>query len=91
LVYKFMTGRGNLQPEALFEKVVEREGARTRLAAGANNLKLPAARTEIRRNSFAVRVVSGWNSLPDSVKQSSSCKNFKIALPKHLRNGGRPA
>jgi ribonucleases P/MRP protein subunit RPP40 len=91
LVYRFMTGRGNLQPETLFEKVVEREGARTRLAAGTNNLKLPAARTEIRRNFFAVRVVAGWNSLPDSVKQSSSCENFKIALRKHLRNGGRPA
>jgi hypothetical protein len=86
-----MTGRGNLQPEALFEKVEEREGVRTRLAAGTNNLKLPTARMEIRRNSFAVRVMSGWNSLPDSVKQSSSYENFKNALWKHLTTGGRPA
>jgi hypothetical protein len=91
LVYRFMTGQGNLQPESLFEKVEEREGVRTRLTAGTNNLKLPAARTEIRRNSFAVRSVSSWNSLPDNVKRSTSCENFKNALRNHLRNGGRPA
>jgi hypothetical protein len=67
LVYRYMTGSGNLRSEVLIEKIEEREGLRTRLAAGTNNLKLPPARTEIRRNSFAVRVVTDWNSLPDHI------------------------
>jgi ribonucleases P/MRP protein subunit RPP40 len=91
LVYRFITGRGNLRPETLFERAEERDGVRTRLMAGANNLKLPNARTEIRRNFFTVRVIARWNALPDSVKNSSTCENFKSALRKHLRSGGRPA
>jgi ribonucleases P/MRP protein subunit RPP40 len=89
--YRYMTGSGNLRPEILFEKIEARAGARTRLAAGTNNLKLPPARTEIGRNSFAVRVITEWNSLPDHIKEANTCEKFKNALQNHLRHGGRPA
>ena len=39
------------------------------------------SRREIRRNSFAVRVVKAWNSLPDVV--SSSVKAFEAKLDKY--------
>jgi hypothetical protein len=35
------------------------------------------SRTEVRRNSFAVRVVPKWNRLPDEIKQSRSVEEFK--------------
>jgi hypothetical protein len=48
-------GRGGLKLEDMFEGANDREGARTRQATGSNNLKIPVARTEIRKNSYAVR------------------------------------
>jgi hypothetical protein len=51
--------------------------ARTRLAAGHDNLILPVARTEVRKNSFAVRVVSKWNRLPEEIKMSRTAEEFK--------------
>jgi ribonucleases P/MRP protein subunit RPP40 len=91
LVHKYMTGQGNLNYEHMFEKAQERLGMRTRLAAGEENLKLPAARTELRRNSFAVRTITKWNSLPDEVKKIGGSVQFKRALNYHLGAGGRPA
>jgi len=37
---------------------------------------------EIRRNSFAVRVVKPWNSLPEEVVMSSSVRVFEARLNK---------
>jgi hypothetical protein len=91
LVHKYMTGKGNLKFEHMFEKAQERQGMRTRLAAGEDNLKLPAARTELKRNSFAVRTVTKWNGLPDKVKRISGCEQFKRALNSHHDTGGRSA
>jgi hypothetical protein len=87
-VHGFVTGRGGLGTAGLFEQIGHRNGARTRLVAGVNNLELPAARTEIRRNFFTVRTVQGWNSLPDQIKQCGNSKQFKTALKSHV-NGGR--
>jgi hypothetical protein len=71
-VFGIMTGKGNIDYREIFERADVREGARTRQSEGVLNLKQPISRTEIRRNSFASRVVSSWNGLPDSVK---SCQN----------------
>jgi hypothetical protein len=46
LLHGLIHGRGGLTIENLFERAGEREGLRTRQAVGANNLKLPMARTE---------------------------------------------
>ncbi len=40
------------------------------------------ARTDIRKRSFAVRVVEGWNRLPDQVKMTASKDVFKRTLQK---------
>jgi hypothetical protein len=88
--YKILGGIGNIRSEQFFEKVCDRERARTRLAAGYNNLKVGRARTEIRRNAFSLRIVNSWNSLPDSVKESRTVGAFKMALKRFIENGGRP-
>jgi hypothetical protein len=55
-------------------------GARTRQATSAHCLAVQYARTDIRKHSFAVRVVKGWNRLPDLVKTTTSKYAFKQML-----------
>jgi hypothetical protein len=73
----------------MFERAEQRDGMCTRLAVGINNLKVPAARTEIRKNFFTVRTVSDWNSLPNELKVEPSKEKFKRALCKIGVPGGR--
>ncbi len=40
-------------------------------------IPVPYARTDTRKHSFAVRVVEGWNHLPDQVKTTASKDAFK--------------
>jgi hypothetical protein len=40
-------------------------GTRTRRAAGPKSIVNQSARTDIRKQSFAVRAVEKWNRLPD--------------------------
>jgi hypothetical protein len=61
-------------------------GARTRQAASAHCLALLAvqyARTDIRKQFFAVREVEGWNRLPDQLKTTASKDAFKRMLRKY--------
>jgi ribonucleases P/MRP protein subunit RPP40 len=69
-VFRFRNQIGGLNAETMFERIPARDGPVTRLAGGGNNLKLPAARLDIRKNSFAVRTVNKWNDLPDQIKAS---------------------
>jgi hypothetical protein len=88
--YKILNGTGNIDYTGLFTKI-NRETARTRLAAGHDNLVTRPARTDVRKNSFAVRVVPKWNALPDEIKQSRNSEVFKSRLKAYKRGrvGGR--
>jgi hypothetical protein len=59
-------------------------GARTRRVAGAKNIASHYARTDIRKESFAIRVVETWNRLPDRVKLIEKPESFKNELEKLL-------
>lgn len=43
----------------------------------------PLATSRVRRNAFAIRVVSDWNGLPSSVVEASSVNHFKNKLDTH--------
>jgi hypothetical protein len=88
--FKIMRGYGKIRREVFFEKYGERETARTRIAAGFENLVIPRFRSEIRKHAFSVRVVKSWNRLPDGVKQAQTLIEFKNGLRKFIENGGRP-
>jgi hypothetical protein len=66
LLQGIVHGRGGMSIEGLFERADERDGIRTRQAVGTNNLKVQAARTDIRKNFFTIRAAKAWNELPDS-------------------------
>jgi Reverse transcriptase (RNA-dependent DNA polymerase)/Endonuclease-reverse transcriptase len=89
LVHGIVNGRGGMKFETMFEKAENRPGARTRQTQGKDNLKIPMARNETRRNFFTVRVAQEWNSLPDTLKEINESKKFKRALKSHMENGGR--
>jgi hypothetical protein len=60
----------------------ENGGARTRRVAGAKNIASQYTRTDIRKESFAIRVVETW--LPDSVKLTEKLESFKKELKKTM-------
>jgi len=80
LVFKLLREGGS----DMFTMTGEREGARTRQAAGPRTLAGQYARTDIRKYSFAVRVVDDWNQLPDKLRGAQSQESFKRGL-KSLR------
>ena len=43
-------------------------------------------RKSLRKNSFRNRVVTNWNSLPDSVVEAETLDTFKSRLDKHWRD-----
>jgi hypothetical protein len=75
-MYKIMTGKSAVDPNTWFEKV-NRDGIVTRQAADPLNVKIPAARLDLRKNFFSVRVCEKWNNLPSDIKCSVNTKSFK--------------
>ncbi len=78
LVHKYI-GKEN---QTLFRMMSENGGARTRRVAGAKNIASKYARTDTRKESFAIRVVETLNRLPDSVKLTKKPESFKKELKK---------
>jgi hypothetical protein len=53
------------------------ERARTRARANPWNIKKKFAHTETRLNSFGLRVVDGWNSFPNEIKEVENCQSSR--------------
>ena len=75
MVWKSFHSDVDLGLESLFEvaRDVGTRGHRFKLA-------IPVCRSEVRRRSFTVRVVSVWNSLPSRVVEADSVECFKRRL-----------
>jgi hypothetical protein len=43
------------------------------------------ANTNIRKNSFSIRIAKYWNKLPENIVNAPSINSFKTRLDKHLR------
>jgi ribonuclease P/MRP protein subunit RPP40 len=85
LVHKMMS---NGQGASMFEFARNDDAeVRTRHAAATHGLAVQFARTDIRKYSFAVRVVEPWNRLlPDTLKKAASKEAFKREW-RQLRRG----
>ena len=84
-LYKILSGKYNREAAPfvkLWKDMTSRRGVR------GNNVKIfpPRARTEIRKNSFALRIVKTWNCLPDSVITAPTTNTFKNRLDKYWAN-----
>jgi hypothetical protein len=83
-MYKIMTGKSAVEPSIWFERV-NRDGVltTTRMAADPLNVKITAARLELRKNFFSVRVCEKWNNLPSEIKNSVNARSFKTSYMRH--------
>jgi len=85
--YKVITGKSDVHPETWFSSAAAASGARvTRLAADPHNVRIPAARLELRKNFFSVRVCEKWNNLPQEVKNARTTGQFKTAYKRLMKN-----
>ena len=80
-VYKILTNKYD-------EEVNLKLGLSKNTSTRGNSLKLDTVRTKYdkRKYFFAIRVVSVWNSLPNSVVQAQSTNAFKRELDKHWQH-----
>jgi hypothetical protein len=88
-VFHYKEGSGRIV-QSMFEKIEQRPVVNTRAASGHSKYRVPAARGEIMRNSFAVRTVKHWNELPEDIKMSRTSDQFKRKLKIWRENGRRP-
>jgi hypothetical protein len=56
----------------------------TKQAADPLNVKIPAARLDLRKNFVSVRVCDKWNSLPSEIKNSENVNSFKTSYMRHM-------
>ena len=55
----------------------------TRLNSSIFNLEMKRTNLDIRKNFFSIRVVKGWNQLPEAVKGSMTLYAFKNSYDEH--------
>jgi hypothetical protein len=75
LAYK-MTSDERFRGAGVRKSAGESGRSGTRMAAEPRNLVTQYSRTELRRASFAVRVMEQWNSLPTKQKNAKDNKAF---------------
>jgi len=76
-LYKIMTKKERIDPESFFELA---NLDKTR--GHCFKIKVPLARSNVRRQSFSARTVRLWNSLPEEVVTANSVNAFKTMLDK---------
>jgi hypothetical protein len=80
--FKILKGVDMVNRDTWFKSAGE-GGRDTRLAADPYNLRVPAARTELRRGFFSQRVPNAWNRVPAEIKASNTAAAFKSAYRAH--------
>ena len=80
LVHKYLAK----EKQNLFTLATNNGGVRTRQAAGVKGLQSQFSRTDIRKHSFAVRTIEGWNKLPNNIRNEAKTERFKDRLKKEI-------
>ena len=75
-----MTHQDKVNPDLLFDRVRAMPGVVTRERSELANLVPKRARLDIRRHSYAVRVIEHWNALDNRTKMATKTTEFKNAL-----------
>ena len=81
-VYKMINKLERIDPGAFFQL-----NAQNKVTRGhSSRFYKPRPRLNIRKNSFSVRVVNDWNSLPQSLIDSGTLDEFKASLDEHWKD-----
>ncbi len=78
-VWKSLHQEENENGNSLFE-YVSSDTVRTRFRADPQNLQPKTSRLDVRKHSFAVRVIDKWNNLDSNIKSMSTQNQFKRAI-----------
>ena len=81
--FKCLRGFWNLESNSLFQ-LNESAQPKTHHQKSFLPLKIPRARLDLRKNFFSVRAATFWNSLPTTIRCSSSINAFKNAYDRHM-------
>lgn len=79
-VFKILNGIDDIAHEEFFQM------ADSTTRGHSKKLFKPRSSKAIRYNSFAIRIVDEWNSLPDDIVTAKSVLQFKTKLDKHWIN-----
>jgi hypothetical protein len=82
-VYKIVNGVGGVKSEQWFKMS---ENVRETRRTDPTNIRIQAARLEVRRNFFSHRVPAAWNNVPAEIRQAKTAQAFKQAYKVHRRN-----
>jgi hypothetical protein len=87
--FKILHGYDGVDCKKLFVRA-DQTNMTTRSATGTLNMRQQAARLEVRRNFFPIRVVEECYKIPSTIKMANSLTNFKNRYKKHRAvNGAR--
>ena len=76
--WKILHGYDNVNESSWFSRTCETANRLTRQSNCSFNLNVKQFNSNVRKNSFSVRVINPWNSLPDHIKES--LKHFQEQL-----------
>ena len=78
--YKILSGKDNVRPELLFNRVGAQLERMTRFTTVPLNLTNNRCKLDVRKNSYGTRVTEDWNKLSHKTKSSTSVALFKSAI-----------
>ena len=81
--WKILQQHDDVCEKTWFTRINSASTASTRLNSSLFNLEMKRANMEIRKNLFSIRVVNGWNQLPEAVKGSMTLYSFKNSYDEH--------
>ena len=98
--FKTLSGKNNVEKEGWF-RIASNDENQSRTRSNTNVIEgreqtrssvliRERARTDLRNNSFRLRVGRSWNDLPDSVRNVNSTNAFKNAYDSWLRKTQNP-
>ena len=82
--FEIITGRDRLESEIFFEL-----NRSNRCRGHKLKLKKPSSRLNIRKFSFAHRIIDEWNKLPEEVIESRSLNQFKAGIDRYFLSIGK--
>ena len=85
MTWKLLSGHTDINPDVFFTHVNEQLSQSTRHLANKLNLNVKPFKTDLRKNTFSIRVALQWNTLPNSVREAESLNEFKNQYDTHKR------
>ena len=85
-VWKILSQYDDIEESTWFNRCNDIASRDTRQSSNTLNLQHKGFKYDFRKHSFSVRSTRHWNSLPTSVRESKTLRQFKSAYDVHSKN-----